>query len=530
MGQVFRSYRTDEFQKTWYGPSGIKQAWLGKWLGLTQAQVSRIERGESKAQNLETLAQWAQTLHMPPDLLWFDLPHYRRRRVKKTAERRQTLLKKLIDQRYWSYSRFCKEYDSTARTLHQDLIGTYPSKSTYRRWLDGQLDNLPRSEPRVVLGAMFPAHSIEELFTTAQTLGDQNERGVLRLAARSQELRAPIAEDSGIADGLSRIDLADDPSSYIKKISIETPVPSRIGWPEVEHIRSTTRAVATAENIFGGGLSCEAALGQLRWASKLLESNADPDVRRAMLEAVGNLSSVVAYSAFDVAAYSAADHCFHFSLWCADQSGSWSLRANTLAEMSRKSAYLGNVDEALSMIEFAQVRSDRLTSTARAMLCTLRARLLAVTGRFGDARSDIDKADEHIHDRTPGDDPPWLTYYDIAEHNGSTGKALIPIAKAERHVEVAAPRLREAIELHHADYPRSRAFSRTRLATLAMDLGDPREAVSIGRQALSDVAPLRSARIAKELRGLAHVSSQYPQIGDVCDLRHDILSLSLSRD
>jgi len=91
-----------------------------------------------------------------------------------------------------------------------------------------------------------------------------------------------------------------------------------------------------SENLFGGGLSCEAAAAQLRWAGQLVEAHAADDVHRAVAEAVGNLSSVVAFSAFDIADYAAADRCFEFALWCADEGGSWALRANTLAEMARK--------------------------------------------------------------------------------------------------------------------------------------------------------------------------------------------------
>lgn len=114
-------------------------------------------------------------------------------------------------------------------------------------------------------------------------------------------------------------------------------------------------------------------------------------MHRCVAKAVGNLASVVAFSAFDVADYAAADRCFEFALWYADEAGSWALRANTLAEMARKAAYLGDLDDALELIEFAQVRSDRLTATAQA---------------------DVDRADVHFADHDPDVAPPWLCYYD----------------------------------------------------------------------------------------------------------------------
>ncbi|MDQ3886987.1 MAG: XRE family transcriptional regulator [Actinomycetota bacterium] len=323
------------------------------------------------------------------------------------------------------------------------------------------------------------------------------------------------------------VNLGMSPTQFLARTTVETPVPTRIGWTEVEHVRATTRAVAMLENLFGGGLSCEAAAAQLRWAGQLVEAHAANDVHRAVVEAVGNLSSVVAFSAFDVADYAAADRCFEFALWCADKSGSWALRVNTLAEMARKAAYLGELDDALSLIEFAQVRADRVTATARAMLWAIRAQLLALTGRHSEARTDVDRADGSFDDRDPNTEPPWLCYYDAAEHQGSTGKALVPIACTINESELAASRLAAAIRLQDANYPRSRTFSRIRLATLVMRVGDPREAASIGRQAVLDATPLRSRRLIQELHGLARVATQHVRISDVADLRHDINALTL---
>lgn len=357
-------------------------------------------------------------------------------------------------------------------------------------------------------------------------------RAVLGVATDAELGFVPVRRDRvpapvrSIGDYRGRVDLGTPPADFLDQITAETPVPARIGWSEVDNVRSATRAVARSENRYGGGLACEAAIGQLRWCGRLLDVTATTEVRHAMFEAVGNLSSVVAFAAFDIAEYQAADRCFQFSLWCADQAGSWALRANTLAEMSRKATYLGDLDEALSLIEFAQVRADRVSLTAQAMMAVIRARLLALLDRQDEARGEVDRADERFAHRDPADDPPWLCYYDEAEHQGSTGRALIPVARATQRPDLAASRLESAIRLHDANYARSRTFSRTRLASLIMVCGDPREALPIGRRALADAAPLRSKRIVSELHGLARVAQPHARIGDVADLRHDIAALA----
>src|SRR5579862_3568074 len=73
MGHVSRAFRRHTDHAAHYGRDGISQERLGSWLGLTQAQVSRIENGPP-IRNLDTLAYWARTLRIPAHLLWFKLP------------------------------------------------------------------------------------------------------------------------------------------------------------------------------------------------------------------------------------------------------------------------------------------------------------------------------------------------------------------------------------------------------------------------------------------------------------------------
>lgn len=77
MGRVCQAYRQHPYHAAAYGAAGIPQAVVGQWLGLTQAQVSRIENGPAP-RNIDTLIYWARVLRIPPDLLWFDLPGRKR--------------------------------------------------------------------------------------------------------------------------------------------------------------------------------------------------------------------------------------------------------------------------------------------------------------------------------------------------------------------------------------------------------------------------------------------------------------------
>jgi tetratricopeptide (TPR) repeat protein len=68
MGRVIAAYRAHP-----YHGRPIPQEIVGGWVGLTQAQLSRIENGPP-IKDLDKLIQWARVLRIPPHLLWFKLP------------------------------------------------------------------------------------------------------------------------------------------------------------------------------------------------------------------------------------------------------------------------------------------------------------------------------------------------------------------------------------------------------------------------------------------------------------------------
>ncbi|UKD51090.1 hypothetical protein L3Q65_24490 [Amycolatopsis sp. FU40] len=271
-----------------------------------------------------------------------------------------------------------------------------------------------------------------------------------------------------------------------------------------------TAALAGAENQFGGGTSPGNGTDQLRWAARLLDAPASGTVRRAVTEAVGNLASVVAHTAFDRGDHDAADEYLNLALDCADKAPSWELRASTLADMARKAIYLRQDDEALTLVELALVRSDRLTATARAMLHTVRAGLFTRARRHPEACDEIAQADSFLAERDTSVDPPWLCYYDDAEHAGSTGKALIPVALATGDPGPSVKRLATAIRAHTETYPRSRVFSQIRLSRLLFATGHPAEALAPGIAAVEDAATIQSVRLTRELAGLARAARARP--------------------
>ncbi|MEU6187626.1 helix-turn-helix transcriptional regulator [Nocardia sp. NPDC047038] len=86
MGRVIYAYRTHPF----HGRQ-LPQEQVASWLGLTQAQLSRIEKGPAPEQ-LSKLTRWAQTLKIPAELLWFRLPDGDAMSVEATDGARQSAI------------------------------------------------------------------------------------------------------------------------------------------------------------------------------------------------------------------------------------------------------------------------------------------------------------------------------------------------------------------------------------------------------------------------------------------------------
>ncbi|MET8088560.1 XRE family transcriptional regulator [Micromonospora sp. NPDC005220] len=78
LGRVIRAYRCHPY----HGRVALPQTVVAGWLGITQAQLSRVENGPPLV-HLDRLAHWANLLGLPASCLWFDLPGQAQQSVRK---------------------------------------------------------------------------------------------------------------------------------------------------------------------------------------------------------------------------------------------------------------------------------------------------------------------------------------------------------------------------------------------------------------------------------------------------------------
>jgi hypothetical protein len=74
----------------------------------------------------------------------------------------------LRQQHLQTHTGFCREYDKIAKTIDSELVGTYPSRAQFHRWLSGELKGLPHPHHCRVLEKMCAGYSAAQLFEPDQ--------------------------------------------------------------------------------------------------------------------------------------------------------------------------------------------------------------------------------------------------------------------------------------------------------------------------------------------------------------------------
>ena len=106
----------------------------------------------------------------------------------------------------------------------------------------------------------------------------------------------------------------------------------------------------------------------------MLDSRCPEAVRGELHTAVADLAGVAAWMSFDGLAHNDSRRLFRVAVGCLGEYD-WHLRAMLLCDMARQEMCGAAIRTlALTYVEMALVRADRLTATERAMASTVRGR------------------------------------------------------------------------------------------------------------------------------------------------------------
>ncbi|WP_204037485.1 hypothetical protein [Micromonospora qiuiae] len=287
------------------------------------------------------------------------------------------------------------------------------------------------------------------------------------------------------------------------------PTPHRLTMSTVARIEAATAAFGAQDAAIGGGLSREAAVGQLKHAVDLLrETSYTNAVGNRMLAAIAELAGMAGWMSHDVQMAGPAQRYFTLGLQAARESTdrrSALLQVSLLADMARQMRDLGHPATGLQLVDAALALLPRgRHPAAAAMLWNLRARMLGPLGpsSITELKHAIRLAEDLLADADPGDDD-LLAYTGRAELAGNA--ALAWQDAAVHHPDLAVQAEEQALAALAArppGYSRSTVFDQICVSAARFTGIDPDQAAADGHQAI-DMA----AEVATSIRVLDRLSS-----------------------
>jgi hypothetical protein len=399
-----------------------------------------------------------------------------------------------------------------------------PDGSRVRRWLEGELprDPVPRLLAEVFTERLgVPVGPADLGFPQPGTRGPGEEINFPWLLTRTASALTAQTKGDLMLDRHAFQD-DEDPSELAAgpellaavqpwASAVPEPLPNlaehghgRIGMSDVTQIEQVTTVFRNWDNLYGGGLTREAIVGQLKGAAALLDGPYTEQTGRALFRAVADLASVAGWTSFDAGLHKTAQRYFVLGLHAAKEAGDKALGAHLLNCMSRQMNHLRRPADALELVQLAQygARNDA-TATTRAMLHALEARYLAVTGQLREFDRAVGLAEESYAHADPATDPDWVQFFDASEFYATIG-ICHQIAAASRpdNAGTAAAMIEQAIASRPAGRVRSRAFDHIGLARTRLIQEEYEGAAAAADTALGLLGELSSTRVTDRLREL----------------------------
>jgi transcriptional regulator with XRE-family HTH domain len=466
MGRVIRAYRCHPF----HGRRPLPQDVVASWIGVTQGQLSRIENGPIIV-HLDRLMHWARVFTIPSSCLWFTLPE-----------------------------------DDQAVAPAVELVPAAARLSGSLALRDGDVSLW-----------WGPADTIEIVsqFTRRDLTLDRRE--VERLLG-------------GVVVGSALL----EPLECWLSGATEKPRADRVdsvGYQEVEQIEHAARIFRDWDDQFGGGLRRKAVVGQLSEVADLLRDSHPAMIRRRLFGAMAQLSETAAMMSWDSGRQALAQRYYILALRAAKAAGDRAFDANVMASMARQLLYLDRPSDALELVRLARDNSvGYATASVRSMLYTREAWAYAKLGRISAFRRATEKAEDALVDANPGEDPYWITYFDLAELHGTTGGRLLELAHHDKRLaDETVERVSQAIALRRSGRLRSSALDHIGLAESRLIQGEVDEASRLAHQALVLAEQTPSDRVRVKLAGLYQHSNAYADAPVIACMRDRIRSLCVAQ-
>lgn len=376
------------------------------------------------------------------------------------------------------YETFTLHFERAAKEVarldgNPSLASVYVSRSTWDRWIAGDIKGLPRQATCRVLEHLF-GEPAEELFgPPGPAFGQQTDTGAVT---------APASE-----------------------------------LPASPHLAALS-SFRLADRQLGGGHVYRSVLHYLNTviAPCLFGAADHHDDGETAFGAAVVLTEMAAWMAHDAGRDDIATRHFNRALRLAQSLTDIAAGANVLAGMSHLALQTGQVAAAADLARsgLARLPTGPTVPTLAARLHAMEARAHAQLGAGREAQRALDTARDALDLAPAAPAAQWVAPFDDAALASEAASAFLDLGALTQAVEEAE----RAVALRDASRVRSRAFGQVTLARALLAQGHPDAACSVGMELLSACQSVTSSRLSAQLDALRLDFEQHRQVAEVREL------------
>jgi hypothetical protein len=378
----------------------------------------------------------------------------------------------------------------------------------------GHLSKVEREEPGrpvtpAVLNAYEKASGLKLIGIAGHSSADPNDgrwrRGHLS-EARRKVLRAKIAAIATSGELGEKADRMLDRTGP----PLVPDVVAEIDVAQLEQVAATATAL---DMRYGGGAADELARTQLRWAVKLLGSEAREQVGPRLQATVSALAQRAGWAAFDADRHDVARTLFTIGLYAAVDADDPDLRAHIIADFAAQANFLGYPRDCLYIARQAEV-DERVGPEVRMVVAAVKARAYALQGDERSCQRQLGLAEQACAEAQTEPVDGWRGTVVTTTHlHAGSGHALATLARRTSSPTIrkeAQTRLATAIDqLDPIGQARATALCLAQLTALHLEAGELDNGVDHGRRLLDSAGNIRSSRLGEHVAAVRKAASAH---------------------
>lgn len=277
----------------------------------------------------------------------------------------------------------------------------------------------------------------------------------------------------------------------------------------VDVIEASIGQLRGLDDVRGGGSALEYVRDQVDAVARLLrEQTYNARLGKRLFVALAELAHLAGYMAYDASNHAVAQRYFLLGLRAAHTAGDRALAVNIVGIMARQATSLGQVKEALQLVNVAERGAVRSSPRVRALVQCRSAVAHAAAGDLGGFEQARAQALELLACAQQGSEaePGWVYWLDPTSLDAQAGQGLVMLAnhvhgRRERLLGEAAALLGPRAQASRGDrFQRSALLHSAWLALAHVRGREYEQAVAVGRQALARLPAVNSPRCVDLLR------------------------------